>query len=144
MKIPRRKLGPQGLEVSAIGLGCMGMSDFYGPSDEATNLRVLNAALDIGINFLDTADIYGVGANERLLAKVLQTRREEVVLATKFGIVRGPDGAVLGIDGTPEYVQAACDASLKRLRVDHIDLYYQHRVDPRSRLRKRLGPWRSW
>ena len=85
MKIPRRKLGPQGLEVSAIGLGCMGMSDFYGPSDEATNLRVLNAALDIGINFLDTSDMYGVGANERLLAKVLKTRREEVVLATKFG-----------------------------------------------------------
>jgi aryl-alcohol dehydrogenase-like predicted oxidoreductase len=139
MKIPRRKLGPQGLEVSAIGLGCMGMSDFYGPSDEATNLRVLNAALDIGINFLDTADIYGVGANERLLAKVLQTRREEVVLATKFGIVRGPDGAVLGIDGTPEYVQAACDASLKRLGVDHIDLYYQHRVDPKVAIEETVG-----
>jgi aryl-alcohol dehydrogenase-like predicted oxidoreductase len=139
MKIPRRKLGPQGLEVSAIGLGCMGMSDFYGPSDEATNLRVLNAALDIGINFLDTADIYGVGANERLLAKVLQTRREEVVLATKFGIVRGPDGAVLGIDGTPEYVQAACDASLKRLGVDHIDLYYQHRVDPNVAIEETVG-----
>jgi aryl-alcohol dehydrogenase-like predicted oxidoreductase len=139
MKIPRRKLGPQGLEVSAIGLGCMGMSDFYGPSDEATNLRVLNAALDIGTNFLDTADIYGVGANERLLAKVLQTRREEVVLATKFGIVRGPDGAVLGIDGTPEYVQAACDASLKRLGVDHIDLYYQHRVDPNVAIEETVG-----
>jgi len=139
MKIPRRKLGPQGLEVSAIGLGCMGMSDFYGPSDEATNLRVLNAALDIGINFLDTADIYGVGANERLLAKVLQTRREEVVLATKFGIVRGPDGAVLGIDGTPAYVQAACDASLKRLGVDHIDLYYQHRVDPKVAIEETVG-----
>src|SRR5277367_2285478 len=103
MKIPRRKLGPDGLEVSAIGLGCMGMSDFYGPSDESTNLRVLNAALDIGINFLDTADMYGVGANERLLAKVLDTRREEVVLATKFGSVRSPDGAFLGINGTPEY-----------------------------------------
>ncbi len=139
MKIPRRKLGPQGLEVSSIGLGCMGMSDFYGTSDEATNLRVLNAALDIGINFLDTADIYGVGANERLLAKVLQTRREEVVLATKFGIVRGPDGAVLGIDGTPEYVHAACDASLKRLGVDHIDLYYQHRVDPKVAIEETVG-----
>src|SRR5277367_3861658 len=103
MKIPRRKLGPHGLEVSAIGLGCMGMSDFYGPSDESSNLRVLNAALDIGINFLDTADMYGVGANERLLAKVLNTRREEVVLATKFGSVRSPDGAFLGINGTPEY-----------------------------------------
>ncbi len=139
MKIPRRKLGPRGLEVSAIGLGCMGMSDFYGPSDEATNLRVLNAALDIGINFLDTADMYGVGANERLLAKVLQTRREEVVLATKFGIVRAPDGAVLGINGTPEYVRAACDASLERLGVDHIDLYYQHRVDPKVAIEETVG-----
>src|SRR3984957_17468309 len=128
--IPRRKLGRYGLEVSAIGLGCMGMSDFYGPSDEATNLNVLNAALDIGINFLDTADMYGVGANERLLGKVLKARRNQVVLATKFGIVRAPDGASLGINGTPAYVRAACDASLERLGVDHIDLYYQHRVDP--------------
>src|SRR6202049_4740978 len=98
MKIPRRKLGLQGLEVSAIGLGCMGMSDFYGPADEAGNLSVLNAALDIGINFLDTADMYGVGANERLLGKVLKSRRAEVVLATKFGNVRGADGAFLGIN----------------------------------------------
>jgi aryl-alcohol dehydrogenase-like predicted oxidoreductase len=139
MMIPRRKLGPQGLEVSAIGLGCMGMSDFYGPSDEATNLRVLNAALDIGINFLDTADMYGVGANERLLAKVLKTRREEVVLATKFGSVRSPEGAFLGINGTPEYVHAACDASLTRLGVDHIDLYYQHRVDPKVAIEETVG-----
>src|SRR5271163_4948447 len=139
MKIPRRKLGPEGLEVSAIGLGCMGMSDFYGPSDESSNLRVLNAALDIGINFLDTADMYGVGANERLLAKVLDTRREEVVLATKFGSVRGVDGAFLGIKGTPEYVHAACDASLKRLGVDHIDLYYQHRVDPNVPIEETVG-----
>src|ERR1700733_2364292 len=139
MKIPRRKLGQQGLEVSAIGLGCMGMSDFYGPADEVTNLRVLNAALDIGINFLDTADMYGVGANERLLGQVLKTRRNEVVLATKFGQVRGPDGASLGINGTPEYVQAACDASLKRLGVDHIDLYYQHRVDPRVAIEETVG-----
>ena len=139
MKIPRRKLGPQHLEVSAVGLGCMGMSDFYGPSDEATNLRVLNAALDIGINFLDTADMYGVGANEYLLAKVLKTRREEVVLATKFGIVRGPDGASLGINGTPEYAHAACDASLRRLGVDHIDLYYQHRVDPKVPIEETVG-----
>src|SRR6202045_4353845 len=131
MKIPRRKLGQQGLEVSAIGLGCLGMSDFYGPADETTNISVLNAALDIGINFLDTADMYGSGANERLLAKVLKTRRKEVVLATKFGSVRGPDGAFLGINGTPEYVHAACDASLERLGGDHIDLYYQHRGDPR-------------
>src|ERR1700736_2904366 len=110
MKIPRRKLGLDGLEVSAIGLGCMGMSDFYGPADESTNLSVLNAALDIGINFLDTADVYGTGANERLLGKVLKTRRQEVVLATKFGNLRGPDGALLGINGTPEYVRDACHA----------------------------------
>ncbi|HEX3397163.1 MAG TPA: aldo/keto reductase [Steroidobacteraceae bacterium] len=139
MKIPRRKLGPLGLEVSAIGLGCMGMSDFYGPSDEATNLRVLNAALDIGINFLDTSDMYGVGANERLLAKALKTRRAEIVLATKFGYVRAPDGTSLGINGTPEYVHAACDASLERLGVDHIDLYYQHRVDPNVAIEETVG-----
>jgi aryl-alcohol dehydrogenase-like predicted oxidoreductase len=139
MKIPRRKLGPQGLEVSAIGLGCMGMSDSYGPSDEATNLRVLNAALDMGINLFDTADMYGIGANERLLGKVLKTRRAEVVLATKFGTVRGSDGAFLGIDGTPEYVLAACDASLERLGVDHIDLYFQHRVDPKVAIEETVG-----
>ena len=139
MKIPHRKLGPQGLEVSTIGLGCMGMSDFYGPSDESTNLRVLNVALDIGINFLDTADVYGGGANERLLANVLEARREDIVLATKFGYVRAPDGAFLGISGTPEHVHAACDASLKRLGVDHIDLYYQHRVDPKVAIEETVG-----
>jgi len=139
MIIPRRKLGLQGLEVSAVGLGCMGMSEFYGQADEATNLSVLNAALDIGINFLDTADIYGSGANERLLAKVLKTRRQEVVLATKFGNVHASDGALLGINGTPEYVHAACDASLARLGVDYIDLYYQHRVDPRVAIEETIG-----
>jgi aryl-alcohol dehydrogenase-like predicted oxidoreductase len=139
MNIPRRKLGPQALEVSAIGLGCMGMSDAYGPSDEATNLRVLNAAIDIGINFLDTADMYGVGANECLLAKVLKTRRRDIVLATKFGIVRSPEGTFLGINGTPEYVLAACNASLERLGVDHIDLYYQHRVDPQVAIEETVG-----
>jgi len=137
--ITRRKLGPQHLEVSAIGLGCMGMSDFYGPSDEAANLRVLNAALDMGINFLDTADMYGVGANECLLGKVLKTRREEAVLATKFGNVRAADGAYLGINGTPEYVYKSCDASLKRLGVDYIDLYYQHRVDPKVAIEETVG-----
>jgi aryl-alcohol dehydrogenase-like predicted oxidoreductase len=139
MKIPRRKLGPQGLEVSAIGLGCMGMSEFYGPSDEATNLGVLNAALDMGVDFLDTADMYGVGANERLLGKVLKTRRKDVVLATKFGNVRGGDGAFLGVNGSPEYVRAACDASLARLGVEHIDLYYQHRVDPKVAIEETVG-----
>ena len=139
MKIPRRKLGQNGLEVSAIGLGCMGMSDFYGPSDEETNLKVLNAAIDIGIDFLDTADIYGMGANERLLGKILGARRSEVVLATKFGSVRGPDGAFLGVSGTPEYVRTSCDASLERLNVDHIDLYYQHRVDPTVAIEETVG-----
>ncbi|MGC4060475.1 MAG: aldo/keto reductase [Aquabacterium sp.] len=128
-KIAQRQLGRQGLTVSTIGLGCMGMSDFYGPADEQASLAVLNHAVDIGANFLDTADMYGVGANERLLAKVLKTRRHEVVLATKFGNVRAPDGAMLGVNGRPEYVRSACDASLQRLGVDHIDLYYQHRVD---------------
>lgn len=141
MKIPypQRRLGRSGLQVSAIGLGCMGMSDFYGPADEAANLAVLEHALDIGVNFLDTADIYGCGANERLLAKVLRTRRRDVVLATKFGNVRAPDGAFLGINGRPEYVTAACDASLARLGVDHIDLYYQHRVDPGVPIEETVG-----
>src|SRR5260221_1992321 len=108
----------------------MGMSDFYGPADDRVCLEVVNRAIDIGVDFLDTADMYGVGgANERLLSQVLAKRRDEVVIATKFGNVRGPDGAFLGIDGRPEYVRSACDASLKRLGVDHIDLYYQHRVD---------------
>jgi len=138
--IPRRQLGKQGLEVSAIGLGCMGMSDFYGPADDAVSLTVLNRAIDIGVNFLDTADMYGMnGANERLLSQVLRTRRNEVVLATKFGNVRGPDGAFLGIDGSPEYVRRACDASLQRLGVDHIDLYYQHRVDRQVPIEETVG-----
>jgi aryl-alcohol dehydrogenase-like predicted oxidoreductase len=128
--IPRRRLGPQGLDVPAIGLGCMGMSDFYGPADERSSLAVIDRAIDVGINLLDTADMYGVdGANERLLGQVLRRRRDEVVLATKFGNVRAPDGSFLGICGTPDYVRSACDASLRRLGVDHIDLYYQHRVD---------------
>ena len=125
---PRRRLG-HALEVSALGLGCMGMSDFYGPSDDADNLAVLNHAVDIGINFLDTADMYGVGRNEELLSKLLATRRHEIVIATKFGNVRAADGSFVRIDGSPAYVQTACEASLKRLGVDHIDLYYQHRVD---------------
>src|SRR5262245_21700732 len=115
VKIPRRKLGS--LEVSAIGLGCMGMSDFYGPADDKVSIDVMNRAIDMGIDFLDTADMYGVGANERLVAQVLRTRRKEVVLATKFGNVRAPDGKPLGIDGRPEYVRSACDASLQRLGV---------------------------
>jgi aryl-alcohol dehydrogenase-like predicted oxidoreductase len=126
---PRRHLGNADLEVSALGLGCMGMSDFYGPADDAQSLAVLHRAVDIGVNFLDTADMYGVGANETLIAKLLKTRRNEVVIATKFGNVRKPDGSFVGVDGSPAYVRSACEASLKRLGVDHIDLYYQHRVD---------------
>jgi aryl-alcohol dehydrogenase-like predicted oxidoreductase len=117
----------------------MGMSDFYGPDDDAQSHAVLNHALDIGINLLDTADMYGVGANERLLAPVLKARRDEVVLATKFGNVRGPAGEFIGVDGRPEYVRAACDASLKRLGVDHIDLYYQHRVDRSVPIEETIG-----
>jgi aryl-alcohol dehydrogenase-like predicted oxidoreductase len=136
--IPRRRLG-RDLEVSAIGLGCMGMSEFYGPADEATNLKVLEHALEIGVDFLDTADIYGNGVNERLLAKLLKTRRADVVLATKFGNVRTPAGDFVGVDGSPKYVAAACDASLARLGVDHIDLYYQHRVDPNVPIEETVG-----
>ena len=137
--LPRRRLGNQGPEVSALGLGCMGMSDFYGPADDAQSLAVLNHALDIGINFLDTADMYGIGANERLLSRLLATRRDEVVIATEFGNVRAPDGAVTRIDGSPAYVREACDASLQRLGVDHIDLYYQHRVDKTVPIEETVG-----
>ncbi|KQV53342.1 aldo/keto reductase [Pelomonas sp. Root1217] len=136
---PRRRLGADGPDVSALGLGCMGMSDFYGPADDAQSLAVLHHALDIGINFLDTADMYGVGANERLLGQLLATRRNEVVVATKFGNVRAPDGTVLRIDGSPAYVRQACDASLQRLGVDHIDLYYQHRVDKTVPIEETVG-----
>jgi len=137
--IPRRSLGRNGLTVSAIGLGCMGMSDFYGPADHATNVATLNHSIDIGVNFLDTADMYGVGRNEELLSEVLKSRRAEVVLATKFGNVRAPDGRILGIDGRPEYVARACDASLKRLGVEVIDLYYQHRVDANVPIEETVG-----
>ncbi|KQW51280.1 MULTISPECIES: aldo/keto reductase [unclassified Roseateles] len=138
-QIPPRRLGAGGPDVSALGLGCMGMSDFYGPADDAQSLAVLHHALDIGINFLDTADMYGIGANERLLARLLAERRDEVVVATKFGHVRAPDGAVLRIDGSAAYVREACDASLQRLGVDHIDLYYQHRVDKRVPIEETVG-----
>lgn len=125
-----RALGRSGLEVSALGLGCMGMSEFYGPSDEAESIGTLHHALDIGVTFWDTADMYGTGHNEALVGRALAGRREAVVLATKFGVVRGADGSFTGVSGRPEYVHQACDASLSRLGVDSIDLYYQHRVDP--------------
>ena len=126
----QRSMGQQGLQVSMLGLGCMGMSEFYGAADEKESMASLKYALDLGINFLDTADMYGPFTNERLLGKVVKDRRDEFIIATKFGIHRDEQGKYLGINGQPHYVRAACEASLRRLGVEHIDLYYQHRVDP--------------
>jgi aryl-alcohol dehydrogenase-like predicted oxidoreductase len=129
-EVPHRALGSQGLRVPAMGLGCMGMSEFYGEADEAESVATLERALELGINFWDTADMYGPFRNEELLGRTLRGRRDRVVLATKFGIVRTGDPAARTINGRPEYVRQACEASLKRLQTDHLDLYYQHRVDP--------------
>jgi len=134
----QRNLGE--LRVSAMGLGCMGMSEFYGATDEAESIATIHRAIDLGITFLDTADIYGIGRNEELLGKALGGRRHEVTLATKFGIVRSSsDPTVRGINGKPEYIRAACDASLRRLHTDTIDLYYQHRVDPATPIEETAG-----
>jgi aryl-alcohol dehydrogenase-like predicted oxidoreductase len=137
--LAKRKLGTQGLVVSEQGLGCMGMSEFYGQRDDAESLRTLDRALELGIDFLDTADVYGPLANEELVGQALRGRRDRVVLATKFGNVRTPDGKFLGVDGRPVYVREACEASLKRLGVDVIDLYYQHRVDPKTPIEDTVG-----
>jgi len=125
----KRRLGREGLEVSALGLGCMGMSEFYGTGDEDESIDTIRRAIELGIDFLDTADMYGPFTNEKLVGKAIAGRRDEVVLATKFGNERSEDGTRLGVNGRPEYVRHACDASLERLGVDHVDLYYQHRVD---------------
>ncbi|HVF28141.1 MAG TPA: aldo/keto reductase [Pyrinomonadaceae bacterium] len=135
----QRKLGREGLEVSALGLGCMGMSEFYGGSDERESIATIHRALDLGVTFLDTADMYGPFKNEELVGRAIKGRRGEVVLATKFGNVRGEDGQFLGINGRPEYVRRACEASLRRLGVDTIDLYYQHRVDPNTPIEDTVG-----
>ena len=134
-----RTLGSEGLEVSALGLGCMGMSEFYGTTDEAEAVTTIHRAIELGVFFLDTADMYGPFTNERLVGRAIADRREEVVLATKFGNERSEDGGFLGINGKPEYVRKACDASLQRLGVDHIDLYYQHRVDKTVPIEETVG-----
>ncbi|MFL6351586.1 MAG: aldo/keto reductase [Bryobacteraceae bacterium] len=135
----KRTLGRTGLQVSAVGLGCMGMSEFYGPHDEAESIAVIHKAIDLGVTFLDTADIYGIGHNEELLGRALRDRREQVVVATKFGNVRDRDGRFLGVNGKPDYVRSACQASLRRLGTDVIDLYYQHRVDSNTPIEDTIG-----
>ncbi|MBT9331672.1 aldo/keto reductase [Acidipila sp. 4G-K13] len=135
----QRRLGTQGLSVSSIGLGCMGMSEFYGPGDEAESIATLHRSIELGMTFLDTSDVYGPHTNEMLLGRALRGRRDEVTIATKFGIVRDADGTRHGISGRPEYVRAACDASFERLGIETIDLYYQHRVDPNTPIEETVG-----
>jgi aryl-alcohol dehydrogenase-like predicted oxidoreductase len=138
-EVGKRRLGRDGPEVSAIGLGCMGMSEFYGAGNEAESIATIHHALDRGVTLLDTADMYGVGKNEELVGRAIRGRRDEVFLATKFGNVRGPNGEFLGVKGDPDYVRSACEASLKRLGVEVIDLYYQHRVDTKVPIEDTVG-----
>ena len=138
-QMPTRQLGRGGMSVSAIGLGCMGMSDFYGAADDAKSIETMHRALDLGVDFFDTADIYGPFTNEELVGRAIRDRRERVVIATKFGNVRTADGKWLGINGRPEYVRQSCDGSLKRLGVNEIDLYYQHRVDLETPIEDTVG-----
>jgi len=135
----QRRLGGHGLVVSSLGLGCMGMSEFYGALDDAESVATIHRALDLGITLLDTADVYGPHTNERLVGRAIAGQRDAIVLAIKFGIMRGPDPKSRGVNGRPEYVRASCDASLQRLGVDHIDLYYQHRVDPNVPIEETVG-----
>lgn len=139
MTMQIRNLGSQGLRVSALGLGAMGMSEFYGETNDEESIATLHRALDLGVTFIDTADMYGTGHNEELVGRAIRDRRDTVVLATKFGNVRGPNGERRGIDGSPAYVAQACDASLRRLGVGYIDLYYQHRVDPNTPIEETVG-----
>ena len=138
-EVGKRKLGAGGPEVSAIGLGCMGMSEFYGAGSDQESIATIHHAIDRGVTFLDTADMYGVGRNEELVGKAIRDRRDRVFLATKFGNVRGPAGEFLGVKGDPDYVRSACEASLRRLGVEVIDLYYQHRVDPNVPIEDTVG-----
>src|SRR5215216_5013101 len=137
----KRTLGNQGLVVSELGLGCTGMSEFYGTADEDDSIATIHHAIELGVTFLDTADMYGPFTNEKLVGRAIAARRDEVVLATKFGNVRGENGERLGIDGSPEYVRRACDASLRRLGVEHIDLYYQHPSTSPCRSRRPSARW---
>jgi aryl-alcohol dehydrogenase-like predicted oxidoreductase len=138
-RVDQRNLGNAGLMVSELGLGCMGMSEFYGTTDEDESIATIHRAIELGITFFDTADMYGPFTNETLVGKAIVGKREQVVLATKFGNMRGEDGSFLGVSGKPDYVREACDASLSRLGVDYIDLYYQHRVDPETPIEETMG-----